>query len=155
MDISQAVAVRFWWNLYKMKFTVSVWLSAKLSFQKICGTEIWWDQAFAKWSFFSRKCKSKGNRRVDCNWRQALSIVGFVGREFVHQKLCVAQCISFESYWCKTWIRWEIENWSKFAKSDRCEHVVHPGAALPGAHILTDVHPTNGERSNSMACRDS
>ena len=40
-------------------------------------------------------------------------------------------------------------------KSDRCEHVVPTGAALPGAHILTDVHPTNVERSNSVACRDS
>ena len=65
MDISQAVAVRFWWNLYKMKFNMSVWLSAKLSFQKICGTEIWWDQGFAKWSFFSRKFKSKGICRME------------------------------------------------------------------------------------------
>ena len=42
-----------------------------------------------------------------------------------------------------------------FRKSDRCDKVSFTWAALPGAHILTDVHPTNCERSNSMACRDS
>ena len=50
---------------------------------------------------------------------------------------------------------WRIGNLSVFGKSDSCEHVLPTGAALPGAHILTDVHPTNAEISNAMACKDS
>ena len=153
MDISQAVAVRFWWKSSKTKFNMSVWLNAKLSFWKICGAEIQADQGFTKLSLFSNKFKSEESRRVECVCTEEWSMVMLVRWEFVHQKLCAAECIEFEGSWCKIWIFGEIRNWSNFGKSDRCEHVVPTGAALPGAHILTDVHPTNGERSNSMACK--
>ena len=69
MDISQAVAVRFWWNLYKMEFNTSVWLSAKLSFWKICGAENDPRQGFARLSYFSRKRKFIEKRRVNLSYR--------------------------------------------------------------------------------------
>ena len=80
---------------------------------------------------------------MKCVCTQEWSIVVLVRWEYVHQKLCAAECIKFGSGWCKIWLRGEIRNWSNFGKSDRCEHAVPAEAALPGAHILTDVHPTN------------
>ena len=142
MEISQAPLVGFCWVLSETIFNMSVWLSAKLSFCKICGTENDLDQGFERWSYFSRKFKFEGNRRVNETLRWEWSIVGLVRWEFVVQKLHVASAIRFQSCWSKNRGQHEFNNCHNFWKSDTCCNVGPTWAALPGARILTDAHPT-------------
>lgn len=79
---------------------------------------------------------------MDCGCKQEWPIFCLARWELVHQKLCEVQGINFGNCWRKRWLRGEIVNWCNFRKSDSCEHVASTGAALPGAHIVTDVRPT-------------
>ena len=69
----------------------------------------------------------------------------------MHQKLCVATKLQFSKLRFTKSMLTRIRDCSKLKNNDRWGNAMPTWAALPGAHILTDVYPTN---DLDMACRD-
>ena len=120
-----------------------VWCRAQLSFWKIRGTYNDPYQGLVRWLCFSMKLKFQANRRVNERLQWECLIIGIVRWEFVVQKLWMVSAIKLQSCWSKNKGHDELQNCQKNWKSDSCCNVGPTWAALPGARILTDAHPTN------------